>query len=157
MDDSHSNQILMKPDLLRKLIEDNLYIAAIVAALPFWIVFHLTNPTLIDTTLPFPLQQFVLLVLIYPLLEEATFRGWLQGKFLESETGRKNWRGISFANLATSALFVIVHFFYHDGLWAAAVLLPSLVFGFFRERYQSIVPGLVLHIWYNCGYFWAYI
>jgi membrane protease YdiL (CAAX protease family) len=33
------------------------------------------------------------------------------------------------------------------------VFAPSLVFGYFRERYGSIAPGAVLHVFYNAGYF----
>jgi hypothetical protein len=30
--------------------------------------------------------------------------------------------------------------------WAAAAFVPSLVFGHFRQRYGSIVPGAALHL-----------
>jgi membrane protease YdiL (CAAX protease family) len=33
------------------------------------------------------------------------------------------------------------------------VLFPSLIFGYFRDRYTSIYPCMVLHAFYNAGYF----
>ncbi len=36
---------------------------------------------------------------------------------------------------------------------AAATFCPSLVFGYFRDRYDSIAPGAALHVFYNAGWF----
>lgn len=123
-----------------------------MAALVFWAVFYLCVPA---GNLPSNIQplNILLAVLIYPVLEEAAFRGWLQGRFLAWTSGQKKWQGISLANLLTSLAFMSVHFFYHSWWWALAVIVPSLVFGYFRERYQSILPGTALHIWYNAGYY----
>jgi membrane protease YdiL (CAAX protease family) len=57
------------------------------------------------------------------------------------------------ANLTSSALFTTLHFTSHAPLWAIGVLLPSLLFGYFRDRHDSIYPAIVLHIFYNAGYF----
>ncbi len=92
--------------------------------------------------------------LIYPLLEEIAFRGLLQGWLARLESvERLSVAAISGANLVTSLLFAAAHLLHHSPLWAALVIGPSLVFGWFRDRYHSIVPGLLLHILYNSGYF----
>ena len=92
--------------------------------------------------------------LIYPLLEEISFRGVLQGWLAHREAvGRFSVAGISGANLLTSALFSAAHLIHHSPLWALLVVGPSLVYGWFRDRYQSVIPGLLLHILYNSGYF----
>ena len=60
---------------------------------------------------------------------------------------------LSKANVLTSLLFTALHFFSHSPLWAAAVFLPSLVFGHFRERHNSLVSPIILHAFYNGLYF----
>jgi uncharacterized protein len=38
--------------------------------------------------------------------------------------------------------------------WAAAVLLPAFLFGIMRDRYGSVYPAIILHMFYHTGYFW---
>ncbi len=92
-----------------------------------------------------------LLLLLYPLLEELAFRGWLQGRLLAGTWGRRSRYGISLANLLTSLAFVAFHMFQHAPAWAALLLLPSLIFGCLRERHRSVLPAVVLHVFYNAG------
>jgi membrane protease YdiL (CAAX protease family) len=33
------------------------------------------------------------------------------------------------------------------------VLLPSLLYGYFRDRHGSVYPAIALHVFYNAGYF----
>ena len=91
-----------------------------------------------------------LAVLVYPPLEEAVFRGGLQPWLAR----RWRWRlgPVSAANLATSLVFAALHLFYPPPLWAAGVLVPSLVFGHFRERYHGLTAPILLHAWYNASY-----
>lgn len=91
-----------------------------------------------------------LLIVVYPILEECLFRGNLQpwlGQQLSGGLGRLSW-----ANLVTSVLFTALHFVFHPPLWAAAVFVPSLVFGFFRERHQRLDTAILLHASYNASY-----
>jgi membrane protease YdiL (CAAX protease family) len=99
---------------------------------------------------------FLLVALIYPVLEELVFRGALQGALYRQPWGRRSLGQVSLANLLTSLVFAGFHLFYHAPLWAALVLFPSLIFGYFRDRYQSVVPAIVLHVFYNAGYFWLF-
>jgi membrane protease YdiL (CAAX protease family) len=87
-----------------------------------------------------------------PLIEELLFRGVVQGQLHAMRPGRGHIAGITGANLLTSALFALVHAIYHAPLWAAAVFVPSLVFGFMRDRHGSIYPGLLLHCTFNGAY-----
>ena len=66
---------------------------------------------------------------------------------------RMAWRGFTAANGVTALLFTAGHLVNHPALWAAGVVVPALVFGFFRDRYGSVWPGTVLHVFYNGGYF----
>jgi CAAX protease family protein len=93
------------------------------------------------------------LVVAWPLLEEALFRGGVQPALLRTRFGAREAWGLSTANVVTSVLFAAAHLATQAPEWAAAAFVPSLVFGHFRERYGSIVPGAALHVFYNAGYF----
>ena len=99
---------------------------------------------------------FLLAALAYPVLEEIVFRGLLQGTLYACPFGRKRLGPLSWANLLASFAFTGFHFFYHSPLWAVAVIFPSLVFGYFRDKYQSLLPPIILHVFYNTGFFWLF-
>lgn len=96
-------------------------------------------------------MRFVWPALLMPVLEELAFRGWLQTELLSRWPRRLG--PLSHANLLTSVVFTALHFIQHPPLWAAGVFLPSLVFGHFRERHAGLVSPMLLHAWYNAGYF----
>jgi len=128
---------------------------AMLAALPVWLGFSVLydapmHPAWILAS-PF---LFLMLVVIRPVLEEMVFRGLLQSWLLESSWGQNKKYGISVANGLTSLVFAGLHVLGHPPWMAASVLLPSLVFGYFRERYQGwLIPAIGLHCFYNAGYF----
>jgi membrane protease YdiL (CAAX protease family) len=92
------------------------------------------------------------LILWQPFGEELLFRGIIQGQLAQTSWGQRSWLKISAANLFTSFAFVALHLFYHPTLWAVAIFFPSLVFGYFRERHQSLYTAFALHSLYNLGY-----
>jgi len=102
--------------------------------------------------LDFP-RAFLLSVVVYPVLEEMAFRGFIQSYLLIRPGFQKRFYGLSRANIVTSFLFVALHFVNHLPLWALSVMAPSLIFGYFRDRYQSVIPAILLHCFYNAGYF----
>jgi len=132
---------------------------AIVVAIAFWLTFTLFIPyeqtVSTDTAL-----QLLLLILVFPILEEIVFRGLIQESIqkLLSHNNIKTmlfWR-ISYANLLTSLLFSALHLWSQPVLWALGVILPSLIFGYFKDRYQSLKPSILLHIFYNSGFYWFF-
>jgi membrane protease YdiL (CAAX protease family) len=131
--------------------------AAILAAPLFWLTCYLTvRPEL---NLLWPLQapgRFLLLAFLYPILEELAFRGFLQGWLVDTPWGARQWRGLSAANAVTSATFAAAHLLAHPWPWAAATFFPSLVFGFFRDRYRRLAVPMGLHVFYNLGYYWLF-
>ena len=92
------------------------------------------------------------LILWQPFGEELLFRGIIQGQLHQLPWGQHSWLHLSAANLLTSFAFVALHLVYHPSLWAVAIFFPSLVFGYFRERHQSLYPAFALHSLYNLGY-----
>jgi hypothetical protein len=122
---------------------------ALGAGIVFWLALAgqgMAGPRHDRTTL-------LVLVLLQPLLEELLFRGLIQGKLLARTWGKRQFAGFTLANLATSLLFTALHFASHPPLWAAGVLLPSMLFGYFRDRHDSLYPAIALHVFYNAGYF----
>jgi len=72
-------------------------------------------------------------VLLYPIVEELAFRGFLQTWLLENPRVQSVSLGpVSLANLCTSVLFASFHMFNRPLLWAVLVFPPSLVFGYLR-------------------------
>jgi len=88
-----------------------------------------------------------------PLIEELLFRGLIQGQLLGTTWGRRRFLHLSHANLVTSALFVMIHFVTHTAPWAMSVFLPSLIFGWLRERHGNIWSPLFTHATFNLAFF----
>jgi len=92
---------------------------------------------------------FGMLVVAYPVIEELSFRGVVQGALAAWTRRRTLLPGISWANLLTSVLFAAIHFVHHPPLWAVAVVVPSLIFGYFRDRTGGVLSSIGLHAFYN--------
>jgi membrane protease YdiL (CAAX protease family) len=140
--------------LAARLARDPQFAAAALAAPAAWLGLYafVHPPANPGWALADPLR-FASLAIAWPLLEELVFRGALQPRLARAAWGaRENW-GITTANVVTSLLFAGAHFAAHDRALAAATFLPSLVFGYFRDRYGSITPGAALHVFYNAGWF----
>lgn len=98
---------------------------------------------------------WVSLVLIQPLLEEAVFRGLVQGELLQRcrRHGRLLRLGpVTLANALATLLFVALHLRVQPLAWALAVAGPSLLLGHLRERLGSVWPGALAHGWFNLGF-----
>jgi membrane protease YdiL (CAAX protease family) len=139
---------------ISRLAHDRQFAAALAAGPVAWIALALAlnvqpNPAWI---LGDPARALSLVV-AWPLLEEALFRGGVQPALLRTRWGAREAWGVTTANVATSVLFALAHLATQTPGWAAAAFVPSLVFGHFRERYSSIAPGAALHLFYNAGYF----
>ena len=94
-------------------------------------------------------QALLFTLLLYPVVEELAFRGVIL-ELIASQTKKvPSHYGITLANVLTSSLFVLIHFVYHAPLWAVLVFVPSLIFGYFKEQYGSILPSIGLHMFYN--------
>lgn len=89
---------------------------------------------------------------LFPVLEEWLFRGWLQGYLLQKKSLQKSWMGISLANGVTSFIFSLLHGPLNGFIWSLWVFIPSLIFGFFRDRFGQTQPSMLLHGFYNSGF-----
>lgn len=99
-------------------------------------------------------KSLFFLIVFYPIVEELAFRGVIQEVIATKTKQYPAFYYFSIANIVTSLLFVAMHFIHHTPLWAVLVFVPSLVFGYFKEQYKSILPSIFLHMFYNtCSIF----
>ncbi len=131
---------------------DRLFLAAIIAGFVVTIAFRLFLPGAAIHQIPAGFLIFFNWVIWSPILEELLFRGVIQGQLSRLWNRSCTLLGLSCANWVTSALFTGLHFVHHPPLWAAAVFLPSLVFGYFRDRHGSILPSITMHAIYNAQF-----
>ncbi len=132
---------------------DPLYFFAVAVGPLFWLFLASMTRAVHGAEFWRQPQAILLFLLCYPILEEWLFRGKIQRIFAQLEWGRLCWAGISVANLITSMLFAALHLYNHSLLWAGLVFFPSLLFGLFRDRYGRIGPSILLHSFYNTGFY----
>ncbi|MEA3244312.1 MAG: JDVT-CTERM system glutamic-type intramembrane protease [Pseudomonadota bacterium] len=136
--------------------QDPLFFAAMAAALLYWLTLYLITQPEVDAGWPLrePLH-FLYPALLYPIVEEWIFRGFVQ-ELAHRHLQPWSLGPLSHANILTSLLFTALHFINHPPLAAAMVFIPSLVFGFFKDRSGQLAAPVLLHIFYNSGYFWIF-
>lgn len=132
---------------IKNFYKDRVFLSLVLIPIPFWLFLYIYKGfQQVDD-----LKLFFTLILLYPILEEILFRGLIQPTIAKQFS--KNWLIISQANLITSAMFVFLHFISHPPLWALAVFIPSITFGYIQERVNHILAPITLHTTYNAGYF----
>ncbi len=133
---------------------DRAYLAALVAAPVFWVLLYILG---VPTSESKPaLKPYLMIALVYPLLEEIVFRGGLQAMLLERPLFKKSQCQISLANVLTSILFAAMHLINQAPLFAASVFFPSLIFGWAWERHQTLLSPMLLHVFYNAGFVYLF-
>ncbi len=132
--------------------KDRLFILSLVAGVLVWVMLWFTVIPTYTIDQGSITKIIILTVIWYPLLEEILFRGIIQKTIFDKPWGKKSLVGLSAANWFASLLFILAHAMYQPGIWAIMVLAPSLVFGFFRDRYANIYPCILLHSFYNAGF-----
>ena len=144
-----SSRLPVTPPLLR----DRLFWLAVMAGPLCWLLLYLLlRPAIPQWIWPLAAPaDYLLPVLFYPVLEEIVFRGLLQ-ELAQEFISRRTFGPLSLANLLTSLVFTGFHFLNHAPLWAALVFFPSLVFGFFKDRRQTLTAPILLHGFYNAGF-----
>ena len=131
---------------------DRFFNLALFAGVVVWMVLWFTVIPTFTFDQSLIVRIVILPVIWYPLLEEILFRGIVQKFLFNKPWGCSIFAGLSVANWLTSLLFVMAHFWYQPVIWAIFVLIPSLAYGFFRDRYASIYPSILLHSFYNAGF-----
>ena len=100
--------------------------------------------------------HWLIILFAFPLLEEFVFRGLVQPLILRHWP--KKISALSVANILTSGLFTLAHTASKGLNWLnLGVFFPSLVFGYFRDRHQTIASAIILHSVYNGCFFLPFI
>lgn len=136
-----------------KLYESGVFLLCVVTAPLAWTIMAWAVPVHSMSLVQLWSLGFASVVIWYPLWEELLFRGLLQGELIERGWIRPWACGLSGANISVSLLFTVFHLWSHSPIWAVLVFFPSLVFGYLRDRFDSTVPSILMHMWYNGGYF----
>lgn len=101
----------------------------------------------------FDLKALFFLLFFYPVAEELLFRGIIQ-EYLHTKTKQLPcFFSFSIANIVTSVVFAIMHLVHHAPLFALLTFVPSLLFGYFKDRYNHVLYSIFLHMFYNACYF----
>jgi hypothetical protein len=111
------------------------------------------------------IQKIVLAILLAPIVEEIVFRGYIQtilGFALAKykTTGKIFWLPI----IITSIIFSLLHFtaiksvsIYQTLSIVTLALAIGLFAGYYKEKYNSLIPSINLHIFSNMGSFFAFL
>jgi len=135
---------------IRVVTDLHFWVAVILGPVVWIVLWWLTGKPVPDGI---ALTVLLTSVILYPIIEELAFRGFIQTWLLEKSIFRnKPLPQISYANLVTSFLFASFHLFNQPPIWAALIFAPSLVFGYLRERYDAVTPSIIVHAWYNLGF-----
>ena len=141
----------------KRLIKDRQFEAALIAAPIVWAALWFYQSPKPEWGWPLTAPtQFLLLVAVYPVLEEVVFRGALQGWLRSRDWGKAVWGPVTAANGITSVAFTLAHLIINPVFLSVSVFIPSLIFGYFRDRYDRLHASIVLHIFYNAGYVWIF-
>jgi len=95
----------------------------------------------------------LLVILIYPVLEEIVFRGLIMDALTKHQVFVWRKAGVSLANLIAATLFALSHLWGQSVGWALAIFVPGLVFGFAKERWGSLKFPVFFHAYYNACFF----
>ena len=136
--------------------QDYLFYVYFFIAIAFWLIYSLIFPVnLPQKALTWQQWQvFAYIVIAYPIVEEIIFRGGMQGWLRKYQWAKITILGISIANVLVSIIFSILHIIIRpDDYTTYAIIIPSLIFGLFRDRHKHIISCTVLHIFYNMGSF----
>jgi hypothetical protein len=140
--------------------QDYLFYVYFLVAISFWVIYSLIYPTNWPREM-LTLNQwksFLYIVIGYPIVEEIIFRGGAQTWLRRYSWARISSLGISVANMSVSLLFSVLHIIIRpDDYTAYGIIIPSLIFGMFKDRHRHIISCTILHIFYNMGIFFLLI
>jgi len=132
---------------LKKLLKDPEFLIALILGPLVSLCFGILTSSTIKFSLSLSLKFYLIQFFLVAVPEEVAFRGILMEILLNKF--KKNWGKLSFANLVASIAFAMCHAFYHPFWFAVLTFFPGLVFGYFREKYDSVLPSIILHFFYN--------
>ncbi len=127
-----------------------LLIVIIIVFPVFFFANHLYQTLILKHQLRLSFREGILSVCVSNLLtaaipEEVFFRGYIQSQLSKVYNNRGTLGFVTYANLLSSALFALGHFFINPRPERLAVFFPSLLFGYLREKRGNIYPSVAIH------------
>jgi len=122
-------------------------LALLAGAIILWLFHDMLPP--FSSSVEFHWKLWLSLVIWQPVVEEILFRGIVQGQLRKTRWGQRAWLKISAANVVTSIAFVTAHMINNPPLFSISVIIPSLLFGYFRDTCNSVYPSILLHSAFN--------
>lgn len=92
-------------------------------------------------------QQWVVLLVVAPWLEEIVFRIGLHASLLAR--GADTPRHRLAANLLTAVAFAAAHMVWRADLSAGLTLLPAVLVGCVYQRWRQLLPCVAMHALFN--------
>lgn len=155
----YENKPILQPVFIQW-YQDYLFYIYFLIAISFWVIYALIFPANWPNqalTLK-QWQAFFYIVLGYPIVEEIIFRGGLQRWLYHYHWGKITSIHISVANVIVSLIFSFLHIIVRpEDPSTYGIIIPSLIFGLFRDRHGHIISCTLLHIFYNMGIFFLLI
>ena len=134
-------------DLPNKFYTDWVFLGLLLSPVAIWLIIYYQT----GSVALYGGWSLLQVVLVYPVIEEIIFRGILKPWI--AQRWKQTLFKLSVANLITSGIFAQLHLAEHSALWAQAIFIPSLIFGYSLERYSRLLAPIILHGTYNGGYF----
>lgn len=140
----HDAGLIIAPSCFRNY---QFLLALLAGAGVLWVIHDMLPP--FSSNVEFHWKLWLSLVIWQPIVEEILFRGIVQGQLRKTSWGQRDWLHISAANVVTSIVFVTMHMINNPPLFSISVIVPSLLFGYFRDRCNSVYPSILLHSAFN--------
>jgi membrane protease YdiL (CAAX protease family) len=131
----------------RHFIDPQYLVALLSGIVVVWFTHHWMP--VFETGHQFQVSLLISIVIWQPFIEELMFRGIIQSSIKARACSGDFLPGISYSNVFASLLFVILHLITTSSYWALTLFVPSVVYGYFRDRFDSVIPSMVLHGFYN--------
>ncbi len=132
---------------MRRFYLDPIFHLMLLCPVPVWIFLYFQTGFLDSIEI----KIFLTLVLVYPILEEIIFRGFLQP--ILAKHLHHSWSVITSANLLTSLVFSLTHLINHPPLWSLATFIPSLALCYIMELAKNINAQIHSHCTSNSASF----
>ncbi len=127
-----------------------------VVAVPFVVLYHFWQTRVFGFEFRGLLPSSALMLIGYHLFfvaipEEMFYRGYMQSRLDELWPTRWNVAGVMMGPgwLLTCVLFAFGHSIVVVQWWHFAIIIPSLVFGWLRNKTNDILAGAFFHAWRN--------
>ena len=138
---------------LIKSLKDPLIISGFIFAPIFWLVLYFVSPPADDRTwLLFAPIWYFKLVFIFPILEEMVFRGLVQttifGFLRKIKLGP-----LTLSNIIASFAYFSFNAMNNVPMWLGMILIPSLFFGYLKDKYHTLKQPILMHAYFNAGFF----